>query len=147
MLAPLFLSSAFSTGAAAITLARALSGVEVEELRRLRGIEEGAIASELALIGLGAVQLKPEIRKAAFNNKCGALFGVAVMVGQVLPLLTGRILPKKGQAGRLSQIINSLLVLSGGLMLRIAVIETGKKSVEDPAAYHAANRDSPPAGK
>ncbi len=139
-IAPLFLSSAFSTGAAAITLSLALAGVSGQELHRLEPIERGAILSELACLGFAYSKLTPEVRKHVTDGPHTASFMGAVGLGMVGPLLLQLLSPKNGIAARLSTILTSLMVLTGGFLLRYATIEAGKASSDDPDAYHSITR-------
>jgi formate-dependent nitrite reductase membrane component NrfD len=140
VLPPLFLSSAFSTGAAAITLARALGGVDESELHRLDEIERAAILSELGLIAFGALKTKPEVRQYLMKGKPGVAFGGAVLQGMLIPLLLQLLAPKHGKLARFFAVLTSLFVLAGGFNLRYSVIEGGKASGDDPDAYHAVTR-------
>lgn len=140
ILPPLFLCSAFSTGAAAISLLRAVTGEEIEELHRLDRIEQGAILSELALLGYAAFKLKPEVRQPALSGLNKTLFAGAIGLGQLGPLLLQAISPKHGPLSRIMAIISSLMALTGGFLLRVAVIEAGKATAESAQAYHATTR-------
>ena len=146
VLAPLFLASAFSTGAASITLARALAGTAPGELHRLRAIESGALLSELALTAYGAVKLKPAVRQAAFAGRNGALLALAISLGQLAPLLFNHFSPAKGGAVRAVSGLSSLLALAGGFLLRVAVVEAGRASAGSAEAYHATTRGQGRAG-
>jgi formate-dependent nitrite reductase membrane component NrfD len=137
ILPPLFLSSAFSTGAAAITLVRALSGEELAELHRLDRIEQGAIISELALLSYAALKVKPEVLQPALTRQNKFLFAGAIGLGQLGPLLLQMLRPKHGPLSRVFAIVSSLMALTGGFLLRVAVIEAGKVTAESAAAYHA----------
>lgn len=140
VLGPLFLSSSFSTGAAAISLARAISGINEEELHRLDRVEQMAILSELALLAYGSTRVKPESRQYLNKGVGGITFKLAVLEGMIGPLLLQLFGPKHGKMARLFTIVTSLLVLSGGFNLRVAMVEGGKASAEDPDAYHAITR-------
>lgn len=140
ILPPLFLASAFSTGAAAIGLARVLGGVATEDLHRLDPIERGAIVAELALLGYGLSKTKPAIRKAALGGLNGWLFGLAVVLGQLGPLLLQLLASKNAKSSRALVVLNALLVLTGGFFLRVAVVEAGKATADDADAYHATTR-------
>ncbi len=137
---PLFISSAFSTGAASITLACALSNVNVEDLHRLDRIEQTANLSELAMLGLWAYRMKPQVRKflteGEYRNFMGATIGLA-MVG---PLAIQTFAPKQGPFTRQLHILTSLMVLTGGFLLRYTIVEAGKASTEDADAYHSITR-------
>jgi formate-dependent nitrite reductase membrane component NrfD len=139
-IAPLFLSSAFSTGAAAISLAQAVSGVKADDLHRLDPVEQYAILAELASLGYAYFKLTPEVRKHVIASPFTKSFLAAVWLGMLGPLILKFISPKKGLPGRLFAIIRSLMVLIGGFFLRYAVIEAGKATADDPDAYHSITR-------
>lgn len=139
-IAPTFLASAFSTGAAAITLTRALAGTKVEDLHRLDPIERAAIVAELAGLAYGYSKLTPEVKKHVVAGKHTPGFLAALGLGMVGPLLMQLLSPKHGPLARLFAILTSLMVLSGGFFLRMSVIEAGKESSDDPDAYHSITR-------
>ncbi|MBN9393400.1 MAG: polysulfide reductase NrfD [Chloroflexi bacterium] len=139
-IAPLFLASAFSTGAAAITLGRALTGVKVEDLHRLDPIERAGIISELSCVAYAFSKLTPEVRKHVTHGPYANAFRAAVGLGMVGPLLLSLVKPKKGLAGRLAAIFTSLMALTGGFFMRYAIIEAGKTTSDDPDAYHSITR-------
>ncbi len=136
-LAPLFLSSAFSTGVAAISLSRALAGVDPAELHRLNPIEQAAMLSELACLAYGFSKLTPEVRRHVTTGPYATSFKAAVGLGMVGPLLIQLVSPKRGLLARLFTSLTSLLVLTGGYLLRYAVIAAGKASADDSEAYHS----------
>lgn len=137
---PLFLASAFSTGSAAIVIGQILQGVEDERLHRLDRVETSAILTELALLSYAAATLPPEIRKPALSGANKLYFGLAIGLGQILPLLLKAFVPKKAKAGQLFSLIHSLFVLVGGFFLRVAVVEAGKATADSADAYHATTR-------
>ncbi len=139
-IAPLFLSSAMSTGAAAISLGRAVGGVEVENLHRLDPIERMAIISELSCLAYGYSKLTPEVRRHVTDGPNARSFLIAIGLGMLGPLLLQLLGPKKGLAGRLTSLLTSLMVLTGGFFLRYATIVAGKESTDDPDACHSITR-------
>ena len=140
LISPLFVSSSFSTGAAAISLARALAGTPTKELHRLDGIEQSAILSELSLLGLAAWRLKPQTRKHLYTGVGGQACMAAVGIGMAGPLVLQKLSPKKGPLARPLNILNALMVLTGGFLLRLGIVEAGKQSADDADAYHAITR-------
>ncbi len=140
LISPLFIASSFSTGAAAISLARALAGTPLEELHRLDRIEQTAILTELALLGAAAVKLTPEVRKHLFQGLHGKGFMGALGLGMLGPLLLQIISPKQGAGVRPMNILTALMVLVGGFLLRYSLIEAGKASADDSGAYHSITR-------
>lgn len=140
MMGPLFLSSAFSTGAASISLVRALSGAQGEDLNQLDRVEQAAMLSELALLTYGASKLKPEVRRPFMSGLYQKTMAGAVGLGMVGPLLLQTFGPKSGKANRTLNIVSSLMTLTGGFLLRYTIIEAGKETSQDPDAYHAITR-------
>jgi formate-dependent nitrite reductase membrane component NrfD len=136
-IAPLFLSSAFSTGAAAISLSRALAGVDPADLHRLNPIEQAAILSELTCLAYGFSKLTPEVRRHVTSGPYAASFKIAIGLGMVGPLLLQLVSPKRGGLARLLTGLTSAMVLTGGFVLRYAVIEAGKATADDSEAYHS----------
>ncbi len=137
-LGPIFLSTAFSNGAAAISLVGLLTGMEDENLATLEQIEQIANVSELALTTLTSLSLKPEIQRAFLGSVYGKVSLAGVLVGQVLPFLLQR--SGGDKPDRLRNFWVSLLVLFGGFLLRFGIIEGGKATSQNPQAYHAITR-------
>ena len=137
---PIFLSTALSNGAAAISLVRALTRSSEEDVGRLDEIEQIAILSELGLIGFTAYKMKPAVRQAFMKSVHSKFFLLAVLFGQVLPFLVQLLGLTRGLTTRWLNILTSISVLAGGLLLRYSIVEGGKATVEDPAAYHAITR-------
>jgi len=137
VLGPLFLSSSFSSGAAAISLLRNLNGVEEAELHRLERIEQAAILSELGLLTYATLTLKPQVRRHLTRGKYSPFFYGAILEGMVTPFLLQLFGPKQGKAVRPLNLLAALLVLGGSFQLRFAIIEAGKVSADDPDTYHA----------
>ena len=137
---PLFISSAFSTGAASITLARALAGIHTQELDRLDPLERCSILSELAMLIWWYYRMQPQVRKflteGHYRNFTVATVGLAMVGPLTLKLAT----PKNGSLTRLLTIVNSVMVLGGGFLLRYTIVEAGKASSQDADAYHSITR-------
>jgi formate-dependent nitrite reductase membrane component NrfD len=150
VLGPLFLASAFSTGAAALTLTCSLTGrVSQAEIERLNQIEQSAMLTELMLVGFWLLKMKPEVRKVLTTGLYQKTLGATLSLAVVAPLTLHQISPRKGVIARILNILSALMVLSGGFLLRYTVVEAGKASTQDSAAYHAitagAGRPSPAA--
>ncbi len=139
ILGPLFLASSFSSGAAAISLTRTLSGVSEADLHRLDQLEQAAILTELGLLTVGAIGLSPQLRQPLSRGAMAVPFWVAVTGGQLLPLALQLLTPKKSKFTRRLQIFSSLLILTGAFLLRFSIVEGGKISAADPQAYHEGN--------
>ena len=140
LISPLFISSSFSTGAAAISLARALSGTSNEELHRLDRIEQIAITSEISLITLASLRIKPQNRRHLYTDLHGKAFMGAIGLGMIGPFLLQLAAPKQGSSVRPLNVLSSVMVLIGGFMLRYSIVEAGKASADDADAYHAITR-------
>ncbi len=141
VLAPLFLSSALSTGLASLSLILSFGGREQQDvLERLERAEVVAMTSELGLLASLPRVLGP-LGGDLFKGKLGTLF-IAGTIGNgvVLPLLvrlgwklTGKPTP------RALNITASSMVLIGGLILRYIWIKAGRVSADDPRDTHYYN--------
>lgn len=137
---PIFLATSFSNGAASISLARTLTGSTSEDAGRLDEIEQISILSEIGLITYTTLKMKPEVRLAFIKSIHSKVFLLAVLIGQVIPFLVQLFGGKRAAKNRPLSALTSLIVLAGGLLLRYSIVEGGKATVEDPAAYHAITR-------
>jgi formate-dependent nitrite reductase membrane component NrfD len=134
-LGPIFISTAMSNGAAAISLVGTMTGMEDENLATLENIEQFANVSEMTLTAVTALSLKPEVQRAFISSIYGKICLLGVLVGQVLPFLLQRSGKDKPNRGR--SFLTSLMVLIGGFLLRFGIIEGGKATSQNPAAYRA----------
>ena len=131
LLPAVFACSAMATGAAAVALAAELFGVgsrkarkRVAKAERVASVAEGlALAAWLKKTGEFAAPLREPPLKDAFEM--GAL-----VAGLALPLT----LPTTKKPG-LWDVLKPALVLAGGLALRYALVEGGRRSSKDPEAY------------
>lgn len=137
---PIFLATALSNGAAAISLARTLTGSSNEDAGRLDEIEQIAMLSEMGLIAYTAFKMNPQVRRVFVKSAHSKSFLLAVLLGQVIPFLVQLLSGKNGTKNKPLSALTSLMVLAGGFLLRYAIVEGGKATVEDPAAYHAITR-------
>ncbi len=140
LLGPTFISSALSTGAAAIGAGLAARDAAGEtDLGALEQTEIVALATELTMLaaqGLNSGRLADPLLRGRYRT----LFLPAVGGGIVLPLLAqlnGRLRGRRTRAGRL---LTSALVLLGGLALRWSLVYAGKESARDPEAYFGETR-------
>jgi formate-dependent nitrite reductase membrane component NrfD len=138
LLGPLFLSSALSTALAAIALAlERRRDTNHASLTRLHRADVVTLAAELVLLAGSEAALGPLGQpltrgRLARPYRLGVQgLGLALPLLLQLPALRGRPLPRP--LGRLA----ALLVLAGGLLLRWLILEAGKLSADDPAAYFA----------
>jgi formate-dependent nitrite reductase membrane component NrfD len=113
----LFLASAASTGVAAIVLANRRRVAE-PVVERLEWLDGWAMGLELVLLALLAVSLGT-LARPALGSWPGMLIPIFVVpFGLLLPLLLRRL------AGDWTALAASLLVLGGGLALRVALVGT-----------------------
>ncbi|MDP8951878.1 MAG: hypothetical protein M3N18_06525, partial [Actinomycetota bacterium] len=99
----------------------------LEALRRAERIvlliEAGLMAGSLIKMGRWS--------KPLFSRKLAPLFVGGTLLGGIaapLALLSGKETRSKG-------LLSSVLVLLGGLALRYALVDAGRKSADDPEAY------------
>ncbi len=121
----LFIASAASTGAAAIYLVKGRqkgdSGIPMESVDRFDRIVK---AIELAL-AIAVVAVAGRYAAPLFSGGCAVAFwGGAVLLGIVVPLASGFLAAPVPTAVRLRLV--PLLVLFGGALLRIAIVQAGQ---------------------
>jgi formate-dependent nitrite reductase membrane component NrfD len=146
-LAPTFLASAVSTGAAALSLLLALAGRPAAgTLARLRAIESVALVTELALAVVSRLH-RSELERPLTKGRWGAVYQLGAIGGGMLvplalnasTLFSGR---EIGRGGRLRLLGTSLLTLAGGFALRAAWTIGGIASAGEPESYFSwARRD------
>ncbi len=124
---PIFIASAASTGAAAIALTMAWrKNAAQESFDHLERFDRVVMIIELALI---AVMLAVAGRYAAplLTGFFGFVFlGGAVLLGALLPLWLTWQRTRAGIANESAVMVVGLLVLFGGLMLRISLVQAGQ---------------------
>jgi formate-dependent nitrite reductase membrane component NrfD len=122
----LFIVSGASTGAAAIALVMAWQNVAAEEaFSHLEFFDRVAMILELALIVLMVV-IAGQYLKPLLFTWYGFLFWIGtVVLGILLPLWLGW---RGGKRGAVINplMLNSVLVLFGGALLRIAIVQAGQ---------------------
>jgi len=135
-LGPIFLNSALSTAVATITAVLALEpGTPRETLDRLERLERIAILSELTLLATWLARLGPTARPLMVNTTGRLLRRGTIAAGLVLPVglhVLKKMLPES--AARPLTAAGSALVLTGGFILRYAVVVGGHASADDPQA-------------
>jgi formate-dependent nitrite reductase membrane component NrfD len=148
-LGPLFLSSAVSTALAAIALVLEMGRRPAHApLARLHRADVLALAAEMGLLAASEVALG-DLARPLTAGRLARPYRLGVQAaGLLLPLLLQ--LPAYGARPlpRPVSLAAGALVLAGGLLLRWLILEAGKLSADDPAAYFAMTRDpaaSPPA--
>jgi formate-dependent nitrite reductase membrane component NrfD len=138
-LSPTFISSAFSTGLATISLALRLGGGREEDTEhRLARAEAICLASELTFV-TAAVIRAGKIGRPLTRGTLGAIFWPVTYVGGlIVPLalqLSGPARGKAGTGGR--RHLAAILALIGGFSLRTLIIFAGRESARRPEDYVA----------
>jgi formate-dependent nitrite reductase membrane component NrfD len=140
ILGPLFLTSGLSTALASLSLILSLRGHNQDTLERLERAELVTMTTELGLISTLPAVLGP-LAKPLFKSRTGILFSAGTIGGGVLLPLLARLGLKltRRSTPRTLNIVLSLMVLVGGMILRYAWIVTGRASADDPGAIHEYN--------
>jgi len=136
---PLFLSSAFSTAASAITLVLSLRRrTPGEALHRLERLERAAMVAELGLLAASRARLGPTAKPVVEGRLGGLLRYGTVGGGLLVPLAIQTASAIAGRPpSRPISMLASALVLTGGFVLRHAVVAGGRASADDPEATFA----------
>ncbi|GAC1562100.1 MAG: polysulfide reductase NrfD [Ktedonobacteraceae bacterium] len=142
ILGPLFFTSGLSTALAGISFILSLgpSNTHKNALERLERAEIIAATTELGLISVLGPTLG-SLGKPLFTGRDGILLlGGTVSSGLITPLLLrlGWKIAHKSTPREVN-IVASLLILFGGLILRYVWIDAGRKSADDPQATHDFN--------
>jgi formate-dependent nitrite reductase membrane component NrfD len=136
LLGPLFLSSAMSSGSAAIVaVSSTLMPVGRAGESRLQRLEAILTLAEGAVLLAWVCSLGTTARPITSGRLGGVLRHGVGGVGIALPLVVAAVaeqLPAKLQ--RQASLISSLLTLSGVFALRYVVVEGGRLSADDPRA-------------
>ena len=129
---PLFLSSAFSTGIAAVQALLALRRQGTPAVHaRLERAHRAAVVAEAALLGASLVRLG-RTGDPLTRGRWSTLFWPGVVgLGLLAPLLLGR----AHSPGRGRRLLGALCTLLGGLALRTCLVYGGRTSANDPQAY------------
>ena len=141
LLGALFSSSSIVTGAAATSLALALTGgdhgeatTKLQKIERFASMCEGAaLVGYLLTTGKAA---RPLLRGRYLWHTL--LAGASVAAHLLLPVEPAR----KRKRGVMATVLRSALTLAGGLALKWAIVYAGRKSAEDPQAARDATRPS-----
>ena len=131
LLGPAFLASAFSSGLAAVALALSLRGRSSRSsLDKLERAKLAAMVGEAAALVGYLRETDRAARPLVDASQYGRPFVLgAVGLGLALPLIAG---VTGSSRRRGSRILASLCGLVGGLFLRYALVEAGRRSAEDP---------------
>lgn len=140
ILGPLFLTSGLSTGLASLSLILSLSPDNQDTLERVERAELVTMTTELGLISTLPKVLGP-LAKPLFKGRTGLLFSIGTIGGGiVVPLLTRLGFKLTGRrTPRTLNIALSLMVLTGGMILRAVWIVAGRASADNPQATHEYN--------
>ena len=137
LLGPLFLTSAMSSGSAAITLMLSiLPGTRHSTIRRLERLDTITLLAELGLIVAMRWNTGPTISRPIREGYLGHIFRWGVVgTGIVGPLaLQIRSRFSKHEQSFSSAILSSILTLTGGFLLRYVMVMAGRASADDPQA-------------
>lgn len=141
-LGPIFLSSAFTTAAAAVSLFLPGGSDRHETSRdRLERVETLSSLAELALLATWLHRLGPTAAPLSQGRTATVFRHGTLTAGFVVPLLLSTIrsvLPRR--ASSLLGYVASACALAGGFALRYAVVVAGGASADDPAATFETTR-------
>jgi formate-dependent nitrite reductase membrane component NrfD len=136
LLGPLFLSSAMTSGVAAITaVALAMEREENEADARLHALELVSTIAEESLLVIWISALGPTAKPIVEGHLGAVVRHGAVGVGMALPLTVAALshhLPRRGR--RASRLVSAVLTLAGVFCVRYAVVVGGRHSADDPLA-------------
>jgi len=136
LLGPLFLSSAMTSGAAAISaVASALEREDGDAFTRLRALETLSTVAEESLLVMWIIALGPTARPVTEGRLGAVVRHGAVGAGMALPLTLSALvhhLPRRMR--RPAMLVSAALTLAGVLAVRSAVIIGGRHSASDPQA-------------
>lgn len=136
ILGPLFLSSALSSGLAAVSAAVTLSGTQDDRAATLmHQLEAGATLAEGALLTAWLLSLGPTARPLLHGSVGYVVRHAVVGVGMAAPLFVAAASRRLRPSGRrAASLLASALTLAGVFALRYAVVEGGRQSANDPQA-------------
>ena len=131
LMGPTFLASGVSTALSYLSLVLHLGHWGEQKTHHvLRRAERATLLIEAGLIAASLVRMR-RWSKPLFSKEIAPLFVGGTLLGGIaapLALLSGR-------ETRSKSIFTSTLVLLGGLALRFAMVQAGRKSADDPEAY------------
>ncbi|HEY7984915.1 MAG TPA: NrfD/PsrC family molybdoenzyme membrane anchor subunit [Ktedonobacterales bacterium] len=146
LLGPIFLTAAFTSGAAALSLIGLLTGDHTREERRT--------IETLANVGTVAQAALAVAREAIVDDRVNAPLrrGVWARVFQFGTVGVGWLLPStlrlaarasSPRVERRLSLLAAVCALAGVVGERFAIVEAGKRSADDPLAYQALTRGDP----
>lgn len=146
LLGPLFLAASATSGAAALVLVGVLSGRQSRQARsEIQVVANVASAVQFGLATAHEVFTPERISRPLRRGLWGWVFRIgAVGGGLFLPgVLRWLAWVSSPKAERRLSTLASAFTLLGTLAERIAIVEAGKKSVDDPVAYQMLTRALP----
>lgn len=138
LLGPLFLASAFSNAAAAISLAiTAARGDAHVALRRLERLERIALLAELGVILAARANAGEVIGQPIRTGRLGRVLRWGVLgAGIAAPLALQASATLRKKTSRRATALASAFTLVGGFCLRYVMVMAGRASADDPYATH-----------
>jgi formate-dependent nitrite reductase membrane component NrfD len=135
LLGGVFMASALSSGAAAVTLQAARRGPPEATLHRLATMESAASLGEMAILAGYLAQSGKTARPLTTGRFAAPFWLGAVGTGALLPLLLHRFSKRHhGRTLRSLSTAAAVCTMAGSLALRWSIFEAGKDSSEDQAA-------------
>lgn len=137
LMGPLFLSSALSNAATAMTLALSLGkNTSAQTLKRLERLDMVARLAELGLLLATRKNLGPIIGRPLREGRYARMHMLGVIgLGIVAPTaLQAPFIILGKHASRLVSVLSSLMTLAGGLLFRYVILKAGYASADDPQA-------------
>jgi formate-dependent nitrite reductase membrane component NrfD len=136
LLGPLFLSSAMTSGATAISaVATASERQESDAQDRLRRLETLSTIAEESLLVIWIMALGPTARPIAEGRLGAVVRHGAVGAGMALPLTIAALSPSlPRRLRRPATVVSAALTLAGVFVVRYAVVMGGRQSAADPRA-------------
>jgi len=146
LMGPLFLATAFASGAAALALLGSTFGSKRGGAQRqVETIETVGLAAQLGLMTAYELMLPHQIRKPLHTGLWGYLYRFGALgCGTIAPLALR--LATRWTGRQINEVLSttaSLLAFTGSLVERFALVEAGKLSAEDPIAYQELTRGAP----
>lgn len=143
LMGPLFLTSAASSGTAAILLILSLArGTSYETLRRLQRLDGIAHIAELCLLAAIRLNLGPTLARPLTSGRNGQVLRFGVLgTGIAGPLLLHALgALRVVHHSRAVVALSAALTLVGGFLFRYVFVIAGHQSADDPEATFAMTR-------
>ena len=150
LLGPLFLATGVASGAAALTLLGIFRGQTSHEARRqVEAVETAASVAQLGILVAREALVPARINKPLRRGVWGAIWQVGAVGGGVAGPLALRLAVRLSGRRTIEAItvVASTLSLAGALAERMALVEAGKLSADDPIAYQELTKGAPGAAR